>query len=83
MQDIIKRIEYQLLDGEDFERNYNDFKTKRQNYLSDSSIENRINVKLAYAKVYEDIKLCKVGHTIKEEEFFEMTEYLANLENPL
>lgn len=31
---------------------------------------------MAYMKVYQDLKLCKVGRVISESDFFEMTDYL-------
>lgn len=80
MNTLIK-IENQLLDGADFEHNFIDFKEKRKIYLENPSPKNWVELKMSASKVCEDIKLCKVGHYISIEDYYEMIEYICNIEN--
>lgn len=76
MDNIQKKIELQLLDDADFQRDYYDFLKKKEEYISHPLSSTKTILKIAYTKVYQDLKLCKVGHAIGENEFYEMADYL-------
>lgn len=75
---LLQRIEALMLDGSTDERDYRDFQKKKKNYINDMSLENKAELTLAYAKVYENLKLCRVGHLISMDDFHTMADYLID-----